>query len=165
MRNQLFRNTGTGKFEETSSAAGPAFARAEIGRAAAFGDIDNDGDVDIVVTNNGGPVRLLLNQAAGDRKSLQVKLEQPPPNAAAIGAWVGVERAGKKTLWRRVKTDGSYLSASDPRLHVGLGTSATVDAVVVHWPDGTRERFTSLPAGRSLTLRRGKGVQVAVPQG
>jgi len=160
MRNQLFRNTGTGRFEETSAAGGPAFARAEIGRAAAFGDIDNDGDVDIVVTNNGGPVRLLINQASGDRKSLQVKLEQPAPNVAAFGAWVGVERAGSKTLWRRVKTDGSYLSASDPRLHFGLGPTATVDAVVVQWPDATRERFTSLPAGRSVTLRRGKGTKV-----
>jgi enediyne biosynthesis protein E4 len=159
MRNQLFRNTGTGRFEETSAAGGPAFARAEIGRAAAFGDIDNDGDVDIVVTNNGGPVRLLINQAAGDRKSLQIKLEQPPPNAAAIGAWVGVERAGKKTLWRRLKTDGSYLSANDPRLHFGLGPSAAVDAIVVQWPDATRERFTSLPAGRSVTLQRGKGTK------
>lgn len=155
MKNQLFRNTGAGRFEETSAAGGPAFARAEIGRAAAFGDIDNDGDVDILVTNNGGPVRLLINQVGSGPKSLQVRLEQPPPNRFAFGAWVGIERAGKKTLWRRVKTDGSYLSANDPKLHFGLGPSSDVDAIVVQWPDGERERWTDIAAERLLTLRRG----------
>jgi hypothetical protein len=154
MKNQLFRNTG-GRFEETSGAAGPAFARAEIGRAAAFGDVDNDGDVDILVTNNAGPVRLLINQLSRDARSLQVRLEQPSGNRLAIGAWVGVERPGRKTLWRRVKTDGSYLSASDPRLHFGLAGSEPVAAIDVQWPDGTRERFAGV-AGRQVTLKRGK---------
>ena len=154
MKNQLFRNTG-GRFEETSAVAGPAFARAEIGRAAAFGDVDNDGDVDILVTNNAGPVRLLINQLSKDARSLQVRLEQPGTNRIAIGAWVGVERAGRKTLWRRVKTDGSYLSASDPRLHFGLPGPEPVAAIVVQWPDGTREKFAGV-SGRQVTLKRGK---------
>ena len=157
MRNQLFRNTGKGRFEETSSAGGPAFARAEIGRGAAFGDIDNDGDVDILVTNNGGPVRLLVNQSPKERRSLQVTLEAPPPNRAALGAWVGVERTGQPTLWRRVKTDGSYLAASDPRLHFGVGSSGDVSAILVHWPDGQRERFTGIKSVGAITLRRGQG--------
>jgi hypothetical protein len=155
MRNQLFRNTGSGRFEETSAAAGPAFARAEVGRGAAFGDIDNDGDIDIVVTNNGGPVWLLLNQTGRDRKSLQLRLEQPTANRLAFGAWVGLERAGQKTLWRRVKADGSYLSANDSRLHFGLGASPSFDAVVVKWPDGQEERWTGIKADRVVTLRRG----------
>ncbi|PYR33291.1 MAG: hypothetical protein DMF93_25580 [Acidobacteria bacterium] len=116
MRNQLFRNTGARRFEETSAAAGPAFARAEIGRGAAFGDVDNDGAVDIVVTNNNGPVRLLLNRAGAANHWLQIRLDQPRSNRFAIGSRVGVERAGRPTLWRRVRTDGSYLSASDVRL-------------------------------------------------
>jgi enediyne biosynthesis protein E4 len=157
MRNQLFRNTGTRRFEETSAAGGAAFARAEISRGAAFGDIDNDGDVDIVFTNNNGPVRLLLNQIGARNHWIQVRLDQRPANRFGIGAWVGVERSGRPTLWRRVRTDGSYLSASDVRLHFGLGSSAAVTAVVVQWPDGQRERWIGMGADRLVTLRRGTG--------
>jgi hypothetical protein len=157
MRNQLFHNLAGRRFEETSAAAGPAFARAEIGRGAAFGDIDNDGDVDIVVTNNNGPVRLLLNQAAPRGHWLQVLLDQRPGNRFGIGALVGVERAGHPTLWRRVRTDGSYQSASDVRVHFGLGASAAITAVVVQWPDGQRERWIDTTGDRLVTLRRGSG--------
>ena len=169
MTNQLFHNTGTGRFEETSAAGGPAFARAEIGRGAAFGDIDNDGKVDIVVTNNNGPVRLLLNQTRApspgsrvpspDNHWLAVRVEQRPGNRFGFGAWIGVERAGKPTLWRRVRTDGSYLSASDVRVHFGLGSSPAVSAIVVQWPDGARERWTEIQSDRLLTLVRGSGTR------
>jgi hypothetical protein len=71
-----------------------------------------------------------------------------------LGAWVGVERAGKPTLWRRVRTDGSYLSSSDTRLHFGLGDSPAVAAVVVQWPDGAKERFTDLRSGRVVVLKK-----------
>jgi hypothetical protein len=160
MKNQLFRHTGRGRFVETSAAAGPAFDLAEIGRGAAFGDVDNDGDTDIVVTNNGGPARLLLNQAAHSPAGahwLQVRLEQAGGNRFGIGAWVGVERAGRPTLFRRVRTDGSYLSVSDLRVHFGLGASGAADAVVVQWPDGHRERWAQVAVDRVVTLRRGAG--------
>jgi hypothetical protein len=157
MKNQLFRNTGRGRFVETSGSAGPAFDRAEIGRGAAFGDLDNDGDTDIVVTNNGGPARLLLNQAATGQHWLQVRLEQPGGNRFAVGAWIAVERAGRPTLFRRVRTDGSYLSAGDMRVHFGLGASRSLDAVVVQWPDGQRERWVDVAVDRAVTLRRGAG--------
>jgi hypothetical protein len=157
MRNQLFHNAAGKRFEETSAAAGPAFARAEIGRGAAFGDIDNDGDIDIVVTNNDGPVRLLVNQAAAGNHWLQVRLEQRPGNGFGVGAWAGVERAAGPTLWRRVRTDGSYLSASDVRVHFGLGPASAITALVVTWPDGQRERWTGIVADRLITLRRGTG--------
>ena len=176
MRNQLFHNilgsdpsvrprtagSDPGRsvtyFKETSADAGPAFERAEIGRGAAFGDIDSDGDVDIVVTNNGGPVRLLLNQSqeSGARNHwLAVRAEDGPKNRFGFGAWVGVERAGMPTLWRRVRTDGSYLSASDVRQHFGLGASPVVTAIVVQWLDGTRERWTNIKGDRLITLTRG----------
>ncbi len=157
MKNQLFRNTGQRGFVETSAAAGPAFAVADIGRGAAFGDIDNDGDTDIVVTNNGGPVRLLLNQAAAGQHWLQVRLEQPGGNRFGVGAWIALERAGRPTFFRRVRTDGSYLSAGDMRVHFGLGTSRAVGAVVVQWPGGPRERWSGVAADRVVTLRRGEG--------
>jgi hypothetical protein len=161
MRNQLFRNTGKGRLEEVPAAvAGPDFAQTEIGRGAAFGDLDNDGDLDVVVTNNGGPVKLLLNQAPNKQHWLQLRLEQGPGNRFAFGAWVGLQRSGRPTLWRRVKTDGSYLSASDSRVHFGLGPTPDVAAVEVRWPDGTRERFTGLMASRQTTIKKGAGAPV-----
>ena len=155
MTNQLFHNLEGRRFEDASALGGPVFARAEISRGAAFGDIDNDGDVDVVFTNNNGPVRLLINQSSRQQHWLQVRLDQRPGNRFGIGGWVGVERTGRPTLWRRVRTDGSYLSASDVRAHFGLGAAAAVTAIVVQWPDGQRERFTDVGADRVVTLRRG----------
>ena len=157
MKNQLFRNLGGKRFEDATASAGPAFAEPEVGRGAAFGDVDNDGDVDILVSNNGGPIRLLLNQASTGSHWLQIDLEQPAPNRLGVGAYVGIERSGQPALWRRVRTDGSYLSASAPRLHFGLGASATVEAAVVQWPDGQRERWSKPGSGRVVTLKRGTG--------
>ena len=157
MKNQLFRNTGNGRFSETTGSAGPAFARTDIARGAAFGDVDNDGDVDVVATNNGGVANLLLNQSVesgGRNHWIEISLRQPAGNRFAFGAWIGIERAGQPTLWRRVRTDGSYLSASDVRVHFGLGTSPAITAVVIQWPDGERERRTGISADRRVVLKR-----------
>jgi hypothetical protein len=156
MVNQLFKNTG-GKFQETSRDGGPAFQQPGISRGAAFGDIDNDGDVDILVTANNGPLQLLLNQSPHQGKAnhwLQVRLEQPSGNRFAYGAWVGIECAGQPTLWRRVRTDGSYLSASDARLHFGLGTRSEIAGIAVVWPDGQRARYPGGAVDRLVTIRR-----------
>ena len=131
-------------------AAGRRSRAPEVGRGAAFGDIDNDGDVDIVVTNNNGPVRLLLNQAGDDAiTGCRSASSSGPATGSAIGAWVGVERAGQPTLWRRVRTDGSYLSASDVRVHFGLGSSSAVDRrgrAVAGRPAGALDRRHGRPA-------------------
>jgi hypothetical protein len=157
-RSQLFHNEGRGKhFRETSSVAGPAFQMAQVSRGAAFGDIDNDGAVDILVTNNNGPARLLRNCAGGKRHWLIVKLRSPGANRFAIGAGVAVLRRGHDPLWRRVHSDSSYLSASDTRVHFGLGDRPEIDAVLVHWPDGLRERFEGIEAGRIIELIRNSG--------
>jgi len=167
--NQLLHHEPDGRFRDVTSEAGAALQRSDVSRGAAFGDIDNDGDVDIVIANNNGPARLLLNETnetGPSRKSasetpkphwLELRLEQPTINRWAFGARVRFERRGSATLMRRVGTDGSYLSASDARVHVGLGGSSTVDAVIVDWPDGQRERWTSISADRILTLKRGSG--------
>jgi enediyne biosynthesis protein E4 len=157
-RNQLFHNQGRGKrFRETSTTAGPPFQSAQVSRGVAFGDIDNDGGIDIVINNNNGPVQLLHNEAGGSRHWLIAKLELPETNRFGIGATAGVFRRGQEPLWRRVHTDGSYLSAGDSRVHFGLGANPEIEAVVVRWPDGLAERFEGVRADRIAVLRRGTG--------
>ena len=85
---------------------------------------------------------------------MNISVRQPATNRFGVGAWIGVERTGLPTLWRRARTDGSYLSASDGRVHFGLGSSAAIAAVVVEWPDGERERRTDVAAGTRVTIRR-----------
>lgn len=161
-RKQLFHNEGRGKrFREVSHVAGPAFQIEEVSRGAAIGDIDNDGALDIVVANNNGPVRLLRNQASPRRHWLIVKLERPRFNRFAIGAKVGVVRAGQATRWRRVTGDSSYMSANDIRVHFGLGSDATIEAVLVVWPDLKKERFEGIRSDRIVTLRQGTGKPLA----
>jgi hypothetical protein len=157
-KNQLFHNEGKAKrFLQTSGRAGPAFQLPEVSRGAAFGDIDNDGALDIVVTNNNGPVRLLRNQIGSRGHWLQVKLEGAGTNRFGMGARVAVLRPGQKPLWRRAHTDSSYLSASDVRVHFGLGKESQLDGVVVHWLDGLKEKWDNLEADRIVTLRHGSG--------
>ncbi len=157
-RKQLFHNEGRGKrFSDASRQGGPPFQIEEVSRAAAFGDIDNDGAIDIVVTNNNGPVRLLRNQAGARRHWLIVKLESPKLNRFAIGARVAVVRRGMDTQWRRVHSDSSYLSANDVRVHFGLGDKPEIEAVLVHWPDGAKERFDGIQSDRIVKLRQGTG--------
>ncbi len=160
-RKQLFHNEGRGKrFRETSQLGGPAFQVAEVSRAAAFGDVDNDGAIDIVVANNNGPARLLRNQVGARRHWLTVKLESPRKNRFAVGARVGLFRRGQDTLWQRVHSDASYLSANDIRAHFGLGDKPDIEAVLVQWPDGSQERFRDLRADRIVSLRQGSGTRV-----
>lgn len=114
--NQLYRNDA-GAFLETNG--GAATDASEISRGVAFGDIDNDGDTDIVVSNNSGPARLLINERGNQAAWLRLHLKGTSSNHDAYGARVALLRAGQPHLWRRVHTDGSYLSASDPRILVG----------------------------------------------
>ena len=153
--NQLFRNLGGGRFAEVSERAGPGFTAREVSRGLAVGDVDQDGDPDLVVTNASGPVRLLLAEAARGAHWLGLRLVGPG-GRDALGARVAVERPGRPTLWRRADSGGSYASASDPRVLVGLGADPAVGRVVVTWPDGRREAW-QVEADRYHTLRQGGG--------
>jgi hypothetical protein len=189
-RRQLFRNAGSGRFEDVSDRAGPGFAGQDVGRGAAFGDIDNDGDTDILVGNNSGPLRLLVNDVGNRSNWIGLRLvvpaaPKPPPSPTAsarqappapkpegrrrdiFGARVAITRADGVVLWRRARADGSYASASDPRVLVGLGGAVRqergnvemteVPVVRVHWPDGSVEEWRNLPANRYATLMQGAG--------
>jgi len=155
-RKQLFRNLANGQFEEVADRAGAAFQLSEVGRGAAFGDIDNDGDVDVLVGNDAGPTRLLINNV-GDRKhwlGLRLVGER---KRDMYGARVAVLRGKGSTLWRRARADGSYASANDPRVVVGLGDSTEAPTVRVIWPSGRVEEWARVAIDRYTTLIEGSG--------
>jgi hypothetical protein len=138
-RSLLIRNPAVsgGAFQDVTGKAGPAFELAEVRRGAAFGDIDNDGDIDVLVTNNNGPVRLLLNELPR-RNWLEIQIEGPGLGA---GTRVAVKAGGVPVQWRTAHTDSSYLSASDPRVHFGIGEATGIESVMLFWPDGSGTRY------------------------
>jgi hypothetical protein len=162
--NQLFRNRGDGTFEEVTAAAGEAFRLSEVSRGAAFGDVDNDGDTDVVVSNNSGPARLLLNEVGNGPPWLGLVMLDATA-VPVLGTEVVVERRRGHALKRRVHTDGSYLSAGDPRALFGLGPGGEATRVRATWPDGLVEEWPAPPAGAYHTLRRGTGTPVKASRG
>jgi hypothetical protein len=216
MPSQLYRNLGNGRFDDVSGKAGRAFTTAEVSRGAAFGDIDNDGDTDVVVGNANGPLWLLVNNIGNRNHWLGLRLagaasrapayeanvdpsgraglgnqdpsrraglgNQDPARRAGLGnqdparraglakqprragelrdmlgARVEIVRQNGPSLWRRARSDGSYASANDPRVLVGLATAATPVRVRVTWPDGRAEEWPDVAVDQWLTLRQGTG--------
>jgi hypothetical protein len=155
--NQLFRNRGDGTFEDVSSAAGRAFEFSSVTRGVLFGDIDNDGDTDVIEVNNNGPARLLLNLTGQDRHWLGVELVGERGGSAVEGTRVELFRVGEPTLVRWAGSSGSYLAANDPRVLVGLGARPGVTHVRVHWPQGAAEDYLVESVDRYLTLIEGAG--------
>lgn len=151
----VFRNLGNGTFEELTEAAGPGVAEAHCSRGCAFGDFDNDGDLDILIVNLNEPPSLLRNDLSGKQNWLKLKLEGVKSNRSAIGARVLVHY-GDKTQAQAVVSQSSFYSSNDPRLHFGLG-SATMADVEVYWPNGGHEAFKRISANQLVTLKEGVG--------
>jgi enediyne biosynthesis protein E4 len=153
---QLFRNNRDGTFENVSRAL--SNIPAESRRGAAFGDINNDGNIDIVMVNVGAPPTLLLNQSKNSNHRVVFKLVGTKSNKMAIGARVMV-KAGKLVQFSEVRAGGSYLSSNDPRLHFGLGAEATMNEVEIRWPSGKVEVMNNIPADFIYTIVEGEGIK------
>lgn len=156
-RNLVLRNRRDGSFEDVTSRAGSVFALSEVSRGAAFGDIDNDGDVDVLVGQNSGPVRLLVNSIGQRHHWLGLRLVGTQARRDMLGAVVSVLRTERVTLTRRARADASYASASDPRVLIGLGATTEAPTVRVRWPSGRVEEWARVPIDRWTTLDEGSG--------
>jgi len=156
MLNQLFRNLGNGRFEDVSARGGEPFKLLDVSRGAAFGDIDNDGDEDVVVGTANGPTRLFINNVGNKNHWIGLRLIGVG-GRDMIGARVSIVRPSGPTIWRRSRSDGSYASANDPRVIVGLGTSTAAVTVRVQWPDGKMEEWADQAIDRWTTLKQGSG--------
>jgi len=152
----VFRNLGKGKFEQLIDAAGPGVAALHSSRGCAFGDFDNDGDVDILIVNMNEPPSLLRNDVSADRHWLKVKLVGTKSNRSAIGARVTV-RYGGRAQAQAVQAQSSFYSVNDPRLHFGLGEEEIAE-VEVRWPNGARESVGEVSVDRLIVIREGAGV-------
>jgi len=153
----MFRNAGHGIFENVSDQLGPDFLLPRVSRGAAIGDFDNDGDLDILVSNNGQTPQLLRNDGGNANDWLQLLLIGTRSNRDAIGARVRVS-AGDLVLYDEKKGGMSYQSAQDPRLHFGLGHRPTVEEVEIKWPSGELTKLTSMKSNQFLAIEEGKGL-------
>jgi hypothetical protein len=152
----LFRNLGNGKFANVTASSGAAFATPRVARGAAYADIDNDGDLDLLITTNGGPAVLFRNDGATNH-SLRVKLVGTRSNRDGIGAVVRVH-SGSDRQWQMLRSGSSYLSQSELVLTFGLGANAQNSEVEVQWPSGQMDRLQSVAADQTVTIEEGRGV-------
>ena len=150
----VFRNLDGVRFDEVTAASGPGAVAPHSSRGAAFGDVDNDGDVDMLVFNMNAPPSLLRNEYAGPNRWIAVKLEGTVSNRAALGAVVRVT-AGGRTQAQTVLSQSSYYSHDDLRLHFGLGAEAEAVTIEVRWPNGRAERLDNVRVGRVVTIKEG----------
>ena len=152
----VFRNLAGKGFREVTASLGDDLATARVGRGAAYADIDNDGDLDLLLMTNGGPAALFENGQEGNN-SLRVRLEGTRSNRAGIGAIVEIQ-TGTETVWQMVRSGSSYLSASELVLTFGIAGRTRVDRVQIQWPSGRTETLGAVPSGRTITVREGSGI-------
>jgi enediyne biosynthesis protein E4 len=153
----LFQNRRDGTFAEVAAEHGEALMVPRVSRGAAFGDIDNDGDIDVVINNLDGKPLILRNDGGNRSHWMSIRTQQNGPNRDALGTRVKVV-AGDLVQWGEVRSGGSYISSSDLRLHYGLGTKTKVDLIEIHWPDGKTETVRDVAADRFVVVQQGRGI-------
>ncbi len=158
----VYRNLGNGRFEDVSHLAGPGVAARHASHGAAFGDFDNDGDIDVLIMNMEEPPSLLRNDLGSDNRWIKVQLEGVRSNRSAIGSVVTVE-AGDLRQTAAVSSQTSFLSLNDLRLHFGLGRREAAGRIRVRWASGAVEEFAGAPAGSLVRLVEGSGQTRIVP--
>jgi len=158
----LFHNRGNGKFESVASAMGLDFSRPIVARGAAYGDLDHDGDLDVVFTTNNGPAYLFRNDGGNRNHWLRVRTVGAKSNRDGIGAVVRVTSASGKQ-WTMVRTGSSYCSQSETAPTFGLGQDKVVQALEVEWPSGVKQRFANVPVNQVVTVDEAKGIVQAPP--
>jgi hypothetical protein len=156
-REFLHHNNQDGTFSEVAGQMGSALMEERVGRGVAFGDIDNDGDVDVVVNDLDGSPQVLRNDGGNINNSVLIKTVGVKSNRDGIGARIKVV-SGNLTQLDEVRSGGSYLSQSDLRVHFGLERRTKIDLVEVRWPSGVIDKITNLNANRILTIKEGKGL-------
>ena len=154
----LFHNRGKGEFVDIAREAGAEFAQPKVGRGAAFGDIDLDGDLDVLVTTNGGPARLYRNDLGGPHGAVRVTLRGTKANRDGIGALIRA-KVGQTWQTRMVRTGSSYLSQSELPITFGLGAADSIGELTVGWPSGTKDQLRALRAGHAYVITEGRGIR------
>jgi hypothetical protein len=157
----IFRNLGNGRFEELIEEAGPGIAAPHASRGCAFGDFDNDGDLDILIVNLNEPPSLLRNDLSGGNHWLKVQLTGAASNRSAIGARVTAQYGGRRQA-QEVMAQSSFYSVNDRRLHFGLGAQTSAD-LTIRWPNGGVEAIAHVKADQFITVTEGKGITRSRP--
>ncbi|MFP5264567.1 MAG: CRTAC1 family protein [Blastocatellia bacterium] len=159
----LFRNVGKKKFEEVSPKLGRALQQPTVGRGAAFGDFDNDGDLDLLLTSNNGPARLIRNDGGNQNNLLRIKAVGAASNRDGVGARITLKMSDQIKLWNVVKTGSSYCSQSELPVTFGLGKAERVQAVEIAWPSGHTDTLADVTSNQSIVVQEGKGIISAQP--
>lgn len=156
-RTLLYHNSGDGRFEDVTSTAGPGMELRRSGRGVAFGDLNHDGRLEILINNQNDPPTLLRDESENPNHWISVRTVGTKSNRDGIGARVTVTAGGRRQI-QEVASGGSYLSQNDLRLHFGLGGASSIDRIEIRWPGGTIETIKNVPGDQFLTVEEGRGV-------